>query len=283
MSSAAVKRVLHPGALRSLVMDGQKNLRILAIGLVFAAFLSVWYLISYVLIEERRRFIIPPPHAVVDEAFLDGSARSELFDGLMITTRVALTGLVVAILLGGIFAVLMSQARWMEWSFYPYAVLIQTIPILAMVPLIGFWFGFNFRSRVIVCVMIALFPIITNTLFGLKSADRGLHDVMTLRRASRWQRFIKLQLPSAAPSIFVGLRISAGLSVIGAIVGDFFFRQGEPGLGILLDSYRATLQAERLFGAVILSSALGLAVFVAFGWVADMVIGSWHESGSQES
>ena len=162
-------------------------------------------------------------------------------------------------------------------------MLIQTIPILAMVPLIGFWFGFNFRSRVIVCVMIALFPIITNMLFGLKSADRGLHDVMTLRRASRWQRFVKLQLPSAAPSIFVGLRISAGLSVIGAIVGDFFFRQGEPGLGILLDSYRATLRAERLFGAVILSSALGLTVFVAFGWVADMAVGSWHESGSKES
>ena len=283
MRPADLKRLPGRIAHRSLAVSGEKVVRLVAVGLVLAAFISLWYLVSYVLIEERRRFIVPPVHAVVSEAFMDGSARSELLDGLLVTTRVALTGLAVAIILGGVFAVLMSQARWMEWSFYPYAVLIQTIPVLALVPLIGFWFGFNFRSRVIVCVMIALFPIITNTLFGLKSADRGLHDVLTLRRASRWQRFVKLQLPSAAPSIFVGLRISAGLSVIGAIVGDFFFRQGEPGLGILLDSYRATLQAERLFGAVILSSALGLTVFLVFGWLADMVVGSWHESGSQES
>lgn len=261
----------------------ERFIRFFAMGVVFAAFIGFWYLISYVLIEERRRFIVPPAHAVVTEAFLDGSARGELLDGLLITTRVALTGLVIAMILGGVFAMLMSQARWMEWAFYPYAVLIQTIPILALVPLIGFWFGFNFKSRVIVCVMISLFPIITNTLFGLKSADRGLHDVLTLRGATRWQRFRKLQLPSAAPAIFVGLRISAGLSVIGAIVGDFFFRQGDPGLGILLDSYRANLQSERLFGAVILSSVLGLVVFMVFGWLADLVTGSWHESAARDS
>lgn len=265
------------------VATSERFVRLLAVGLVFAAFVGLWYLISYVIIEEQRRFIMPPLHAVINEAFLDSGARSDLIAGLLITTRVALTGLAIAVFLGGIFAVLMSQARWMEWSFYPYAVLIQTLPILALVPLIGFWFGFNFRSRVIVCVMISLFPIITNTLFGLKSADRGLHDVLTLRRASRWQRFLKLQLPSAAPSIFVGLRISAGLSVIGAIVGDFFFRQGQPGLGILLDSYRATLQSERLFGAVIMSSVLGLTVFLVFGWLSNLVIGSWHESASPDS
>lgn len=265
------------------VVTGEKFIRLLAISLVFAAFVGLWYLVSYVIIEEQRRFIMPPLHSVINEAFVDGGARSDLINGLLITTRVALTGLAIAVFLGGLFAVLMSQARWMEWSFYPYAVLIQTLPILALVPLIGFWFGFNFQSRVIVCVMISLFPIITNTLFGLKSADRGLHDVLTLRRASRWQRFAKLQLPSAAPSIFVGLRISAGLSVIGAIVGDFFFRQGKPGLGILLDSYRATLQSELLFGAVIMSSALGLTVFLIFGWLSNLVIGSWHESASSDS
>jgi NitT/TauT family transport system permease protein len=271
-----------PGRLRR-ALTGERVIRFGAVGLVFAAFIGIWYLVSYVLIEERRRFIVPPAHAVIDQAFFDGSARSELFGGLLVTSKVALTGLAIAIVLGGLFAVLMSQARILEWAFYPYAVVIQTIPILALVPLIGFWFGFNFQSRVIVCVMISLFPIITNTLFGLKSADRGLHDVLTLRGASRFQRFYKLQLPSAAPSIFVGLRISAGLSVIGAIVGDFFFRQGEPGLGILLDSYRGTLQSERLFGAVILSSLLGLAVFLLFGWLANLFIGKWHESAGQSS
>ena len=112
---------------------------------------------------------------------------------------------------------------------YPYAVVLQTIPILAIVPLIGFAFGFNFRSRVLVCVLIALFPIITNTLFGLLSVDHGQHDLFTLHGVGRWQRLWKLQFPAALPNIFTGLRISAGLSVIGAVVGDFFFVQGPPG------------------------------------------------------
>ena len=97
-----------------------------------------------------------------------------------------MVGLAIAIVLGMLFAMLMSQAKWIERSLYPYAVVLQTIPILALVPLIGFWFDFNFRSRVIVCVLIAIFPIITNTLFGLLSADQGQHDLFTLHGASRW-------------------------------------------------------------------------------------------------
>ena len=95
-------------------------------------------------------------------------------------------------------------------------------------PVIGFAFGFNFRSRVLVCVLIALFPIITNTLFGLLSVDHGQHDLFTLHGAGRWKRLWKLQFPTAPPNIFTGLRISAGSSVIGAVVGDFFFVQGPP-------------------------------------------------------
>ena len=127
----------------------------------------------------------------------------------------------------------MSQAKWVERSLFPYAVVLQTIPILALVPLIGFWFDFNFRSRVIVCVLIAIFPIINNTLFGLLSADQGQHDLFTLHDSSRFTRLWRLQLPAGMPAIFSGFRISAGLAVIGAIVGDFFFRQGDPGIGKL--------------------------------------------------
>ena len=125
------------------------------------------------------------------------------------------------------FAILMSQAKWVERSFYPYAVALQTVPILALTPLIGQFFDYNFRSRVIVCVIISLFPIIANTLFGLLSADQGHHDLFRLHGAGRWTRLWKLQFPGALPAIFTGLRISAGLSVIGAIVGDFFFRRGD--------------------------------------------------------
>jgi NitT/TauT family transport system permease protein len=156
-------------------------------------------------------------------------------------------------------------------------VVLQTIPILAIVPLIGFWFSYGFWSRVIVCVMIALFPIITNTLFGLKSADPEHQDLFTLHHASRVQRLLKLQLPGALPAVFTGLRISAGLSVVGAIVGDFFFRQGQPGIGRLIDNYTGRLESEALFAAIVLSSLLGLAVFWGFGFVGYLATRSWRE------
>ena len=245
---------------------------------VFLLMIGVWLLISFVALAPRRRFLMPPPNDVVRVGFLDARNFAEILGGLWSTTQVALVGLAVAIVIGTLVAVLMIQARWVEWSIYPWAVVLQTIPILAIVPLIGFWFEFGFSSRVLVCVLISLFPIITNTLFGLKSTDQTHHDLFTLQRASRWQRLSKLQLPGAMPAILSGWRIAAGLSVVGAIVGDFFFRQGEPGIGRLIDDYRARLQSEQLFAAVALSSLLGLIVFWGFGLLGQALVGSWHES-----
>src|SRR5438270_3569742 len=246
--------------------------------LVFALVIGVWLFISYVLLEARRRFLMPPPQEVVRVGLFDQRNLSEILGGLWSTTQVALVGLVVAIAVGTLIAVAMIQARWIEWSIYPWAVVLQTIPILAIVPLIGFWFQFGFSSRVLVCVLISLFPIITNTLFGLKSSDQAHHDLFTLHNATRWQRLSKLQLPGALPAIVSGWRIAAGLSVVGAIVGDFFFRQGEPGIGRLIDDYRARLQSEQLFAAVVLSSLLGLVVFWSFGLLGRVLVGAWHES-----
>lgn len=244
---------------------------------VLALVLLAWYLGSYVLIDTDRRFLLPPPHDVVRVAFLDAANLSELLAGLALSARVALTGLVFATGTGLGLAILMSQARWLERSLYPYAVVLQTIPVLALVPLFGYWFGFGFASRVLTCVLIALFPIVANTLFGLRSVDAGLHDLFTLHGAGRLARLMKLQLPAALPAVFTGLRISAGASVIGAIVGDFFFQQGQPGIGQLIYVYPRRLQAEMLFAAVILASAFGLAVFWFFG-VLSRRVNAWHES-----
>jgi NitT/TauT family transport system permease protein len=246
--------------------------------IVFALMIGVWLFISYVLLEPRRRFLMPPPQDVVRIGLFDARNLTEILGGLWSTTQVALVGLIVAIAIGTVIPIAMIQARWVEWSLYPWAVVLQTIPILAIVPLIGFWFQFGFSSRVLVCVMISLFPIITNTLFGLKSTDQTHHDLFTLQRATRLQRLLKLQLPGALPAILSGWRIAAGLSVVGAIVGDFFFRQGEPGIGRLIDDYRARLQSEQLFAAVALSSLLGLVVFWGFGLLGRLLVGSWHES-----
>jgi NitT/TauT family transport system permease protein len=245
---------------------------------VAAVFIGIWLFISYVVLAPRRRFLMPPPQQVLTDAIFDGKVMGDILDALWSTAQVAFVGLVICMVLGTLFAVLMSQAIWVERSFYPWAVVLQTIPILALVPLIGFWFKFGFTSRVLIVVIIALFPIITNTLFGLKSAERSHLDLLRLYGATRWQRLVRLQFPGALPAIFTGYRISAGLSVVGAIVGDFFFRQGTPGIGRLIDGYTQRLQSPQLFAAIVCSSLLGLAVFWLFGLLSRLVVGSWHES-----
>jgi NitT/TauT family transport system permease protein len=245
---------------------------------VLVMFLGLWYAISYLLLSPERRFLLPPPHAVLQVGFLDPYNLQELLAALWLSARVAMVGLAIAIVIGMTLAIAMSQARWVERSLYPYAVILQTIPILALVPLFGFWFGFGLTSRVLVCVLIALFPIIANTLFGLQSVEQDHHDLFTLHDAGRLTRLWKLQLPAALPAVFTGLRVSAGLAVIGAIVGDFFFKQGEPGIGILIDLYRSRLQSEQMFSAIILSSLFGVIVFWFFGFLARRVVGAWHQS-----
>jgi NitT/TauT family transport system permease protein len=241
--------------------------------------IGLWYGVSYLLLAPNRRFLVPPPHQVLQVAVLDWTHLQPMLQALALTAQVALSGLVIAAALGITGAVVMSRARWLERSLYPYAVILQTVPILAIVPLIGLWFGFGFTSRVVVCVLIALFPLIANTLFGLQSVDRAHHDLFTLQKASRWARLRKLELPAALPAIFTGLRTSSGLSVIGAIVGDMFFKQGAAGIGTLLDVYRSRLQSEDLLAAIILASLFGVAVFALFTLVSRLAIGSWHASG----
>jgi NitT/TauT family transport system permease protein len=239
--------------------------------------MGFWYAISYGLLEEQRRFLLRPPHQVIQKGFLDWATFSEILSGLWSSTRVALIGLAIAIALGLFLAIVMSQAKMAERAIFPYMVTLQAIPILAIVPLISFWFGTGQTSRVVVCVIIALFPIIVNTLFGLQSAERGAHDLFTLHHASRLTRLRKLMFPAALPAIFAGLRISAGLSVIGAVVGDFFFGRGDVGIGNLLRRYAARLQGEELLAAVIMTSFLGVAVFWTFGLIQNRAIGKWHD------
>jgi NitT/TauT family transport system permease protein len=245
--------------------------------LVFLLFIGIWFLASHVLVHKEKRFLLPPPDQVFHDGFLDGYFRSEIFSGLWLTTKAALIGLALSIGIGTAVAVAMSQAKWIERSLFPYAVVLQTIPVLAITPLIGITLGFDFSSRVFVCVLISLFPIITNTLFGLLSAERGMHDLFTLHKASRWTRLLKLQFPAALPAIFTGFRISAGLSVIGAVVGDTFFQQGDRGIGTLIVLYGTNSQITQMYWAVIVSSLLGVAVFVLVGFAQRRAVGRWHE------
>lgn len=246
--------------------------------MVFMLVMGLWYLLTYLVLDPTRRWLLPPPHQVVTEGFLVPSTLSQILDGLWQSTKVAALGLGIAFLVGFSMALAMSQAKWVERSLYPWAVASQTIPILALVPMIGFWFGFGTMARVIVCFIISLFPIVINSLMGLLSAEPGLHALFTLHDANRWTRTLKLQIPAALPGIFTGLRTAAGLSVIGAIVGDFFFGRGTPGLGLLLERYASRLQSEELMATVFVACLLGLVVFWGFGLLGRRLVGHWDPS-----
>jgi NitT/TauT family transport system permease protein len=242
--------------------------------------LVVWYMISYLVLNSTNRFLLSPPHEVWRLGFADWGNFSEILLSLWSSARVAAIGLSIAICIAMLMATIMSQSKLIEIAVFPYMVALQAIPLLAIVPLISFWFGFGQTSRVVICVLISLFPMLVNTLFGLHSASRGAHDLFTLHKASRLTRLRKLMLPAALPAIFAGLRISAGLSVIGAIVGDFFFGRGDVGIGQRLREYANELEGEQLLAAVIMSCCLGIAVFLFFTWLSKASIGHWYETRS---
>jgi len=238
--------------------------------------IGVWYLVSTFVLDPSKSYLLPPPQEVL-AAYWNPAFGTDMLEGLWNTAKVALTGLAIAIFLGVTWAITMNQAAWVERSLYPYAVILQTIPVLALVPLIGFWFGFDFQARVIVTVLIALFPMVSNTLFGLKSVEKGQRELFELQQAGAWVMLTKLQFMAALPAMFTGMRISAGLAVVGAIVGDFFFQRGTPGIGALIAKYQSRLNAEPLFASIILASLFGVVVFWIFGWLSKRAIGTWHD------
>lgn len=250
--------------------------------IVFGVFIGLWYMLSLVILPPEKRFMLPTPNKVITEGFLvwkTGESRGlqPILLSLWDSAKVALMGLVITIVVGMALAVLMSSSRWLERATWPYLVAIQSAPVLALTPLIRALIDGAQKQRVLVVVLIAVFPIVSNTLFGLLSAEKSQHELFTLQGASRWTRLLKLQFPAALPNIFVGLRISAGLAVIGAVVGDFYFRQGGVvGIGAQIDVYRNRLWGPELITAIIMASVLGLVVFLFFGWLSRAAIGKWH-------
>jgi NitT/TauT family transport system permease protein len=238
---------------------------------------GVWQLVSYVVLDPDRRFLLPPLQTVLDQSFFVSANATELLQGFWVTAYLALIGLAVSMALGVLIAVVMHQSRFLARSLYPYLILFQTVPVLALVPLIGFWLGFSSMSRIVVCVLISLFPIIANTSFGLQSATEAQHDLFRLHQAGRGRMLRSLWLPASLPAMFAGFRISAGLSVVGEIVGGFFFQKGPTDLGILINSYVDELNTPVLFGSVIVSAILGVLVFWLFTGLGRLVYGRWKE------
>jgi NitT/TauT family transport system permease protein len=260
--------------------------------LTFAAFIGIWYLYSWTRFDNtvQRRNALPYPHEVIGQGFMpwwdpDNKNGFRPILGYMVpTVQVTLIGLFISIVLGVTFAVVMNLSIHLERAFFPYAVVLQTVPILAITPLLTQLFGEELGVRLVVVVLIAIFPIITNTLFGLQSTDRLHHDLFTLNHVNRFTRLRKLELPSALPAMMAGIRIASGGAVIGAIVADFFFTQGQKGIGyyIRVKQQRASERPE-MFAGTITASMFGVVMFLIVGFVTTRAIRNWHESARRHT
>jgi NitT/TauT family transport system permease protein len=248
-------------------------------------FLTIWYLYAKFNYDNpvQRRNALPYPHEIITDGFMPINDKVNglrpILGYMWPTVKVTLLGLSIAIALGVFIAVLMNLSRGIERSLFPYAVLLQTVPILAITPLLTELFGEELGVRLVVTVLVAIFPVITNMLFGLQSTDRSLHDLFTLNHASRWTRLIKLEFPSALPSLMTGIRIASGSAVIGSVVADFFFAKGEKGIGYYIRTrQQQAIQRPEMFAGTITASLFGIMMFILIGWATSRAIRNWHDS-----
>jgi NitT/TauT family transport system permease protein len=254
-------------------------LRIAAPLAIGALFLALWE--AAVRITGVAVYILPAPSAIAQSLWVDGPS---LFGSLLVTLRITLAALAAAAVIGGIIALVFSLSRLVEISFFPYAVILQVTPIVAIAPLIIIWVHTPFLALLTCAWIVAFFPIVSNTTVGLNSADRNLLALFRLYGASRWQVLWRLRVPTALPYFLAGLRISGGLALIGAVVAEFVAGTGgsETGLAyrILEAGYR--LAIPRLFAALVMLSVTGIVIYLVLDFISRRLLKNWHESAAAE-
>lgn len=237
--------------------------------------IGAWDLV--VRLNQIPPYILPGPALVLASLVNDWSV---LWPSLLVTLKITFLALAVAILGGVGLAVLFSLSRWIELSLFPFAVILQVTPIVAIAPLILIYVDNTYAALLICAWIVAFFPILSNTTLGLNSADHNLRDLFELYGASRWQQLRYLRLPAAMPYFLGGLRIAGGLALIGAIVAEFAAGTAGTGSGlayrILEAGYR--LNIPRMFAALILISLTGILIFLGFTLLQHLVLRRWHES-----
>ncbi len=231
--------------------------------------------------NEIPAYILPGPILIGQTLIADWGT---LQVSLIITLQITFAALFVAAVLGLALAVLFAQSRVIELSLFPYAVILQVTPIVAIAPLIIIWVD-DIRIALLICAwIVAFFPILSNTTLGLNSADHNLQDLFRLYRASRWQVLRRLRLPTAMPYFLGGLRISGGLALIGAIVAEFVAGTGGRASGLAYRILEAgyQLRIPRMFAALVLISATGIAIFLVMSLISHLALRHWHESAMKE-
>lgn len=220
-------------------------------------------------------YLVPAPssvaHALVTET-------ASLYPPLLQTVRAAVMGFAISAALGIAIAVLLASSRALQRALYPYAVFLQTVPIVSVAPLLVIWFGWD-RTSLAAAAIVSIFPVIANTLTGLRSTDPPLVDLFRIYGASRTDVLLKLRIPAAMPQIFTGLRVAGGLAVIGAVVGEFITGQG---IGGAITIAQQQQRVDVIFAGILLASLLGLGLFALINLAAWLMLSRWHASEAHD-
>ena len=253
----------------------ERLLRLAAPLAVAVVFLGAWQ--AFVMVRAIPPYIVPSPGLVASTLYAD---RLLLAGSLGVTMQIALIALVLATLVGVATALVFVQSRIIEMSLFPYAILLQVTPIVAIAPLIIIWVRDTRIALILCAAVVAVFPVISNTTLGLRSVDPGLLNLFQLSRATRWQTLWRLRVPSALPYFFGGLRIASGLALIGAVVAEFVAGTGGQGAGLAYQILLAGIQLNipRLFAALTLIALAGVAMFAATVALSKLALARWHES-----
>jgi NitT/TauT family transport system permease protein len=244
--------------------------------IVAVAILGIWE--ASVAAFNVSHLVLPAPSAIAAAAIENSDS---LLRAALVTIRVTIMAFVLALFFGVLWAVIFAQSRTVERALFPYAVTLQVTPIVAIAPLILIWVGLDNAERavLILATIVAFFPILANTTLGLRSADRQLHELFDLYRATRLQRLLRLQFPAALPYLLAGMKIAGGLALIGTVVAEFAAGSGtSTGLAWRIIEAGNRLQIAKVFAALALLSAIGIAIFALLSLIERQALKRWHES-----
>ncbi|SCK40587.1 NitT/TauT family transport system permease protein [Variovorax sp. HW608] len=274
-SPTAAKPQAKPEAKRTPLLQQPRVQRIAYPLLVGVVLVALWQ--GIVTAMELPPYLVPSPYLMLQTLVTDWMP---LGMALLVTLKITVLSFVVATVAGVLISFLFVQSKLIETALFPYAVLLQVTPIVAVAPLIIIWVKNPTAAMVVCAALVALFPIISNTTLGLRSVEPDLQSYFKLNHASRWQQLVRLRIPSALPYFFGGLRISSGLALIGAVVAEFVAGTGGSGAGLAYQILQAGFQLNipRMFAALLLISLTGVALFVLMAWLTKLALGSWHAS-----
>lgn len=243
--------------------------------LVMVLALGAWQ--AYCTIAEVPHYILPSPALIGKTLVTDWNV---LWPAMLATGKLTTLALLMAVIGGLALAIAFTQSKWVEMSLFPYAVILQVTPVVAIAPLLQIYMDSAFSAALLCAWIVAFFPILSNTTIGLKSADHNLQDLFTIYGATGWQRLRLLAGPSALPYFLSGLKIAGGLALIGAVVAEFVIGRAGTGLGLASTLLEASYRFNfgRLYAALVLISVMGVAIFGLMSLISYFALFRWHES-----